>query len=169
VGALAAAFLSILPATAEAAPTYRQRVLVNGLQNPRGITLDGNRLLVSEAGAGGSRQTNGSNCITSGSGQEICSGFSGAIGAWDLSAQSYSRLLNGLPSLAQANGSEGTGIADLAVGGPTGLLGVFGLGGNPTQANVATLGSSVRAGGQRRPRHRHDPSPQQPGRLRTVL
>jgi hypothetical protein len=143
LGALAIAGLSTLPMAAEASPAYQQRLLTNGLLNPRGITLVGNRLLVSEAGRGGDRLSDGSNCITSGSQQEICSGFSGAIGAWDLGSQSYARLLNGLPSLAQANGTEGTGIADLAVGGPTGLLGVFGLGGNPGQPNVANLGSPL--------------------------
>ncbi len=74
---------------------------------------------------------------------EICSGLSGAIGAWDRGSQTYTRLLNNLPSLAKADGREGTGIADLAVGGPTGLLGVFGLGGDPGQANVANLGSPL--------------------------
>ena len=143
LAALAIAGLGALPMAAQAGPSYQQRLLTNGLLNPRGITFVGNRLLVSEAGAGGPRQTNGSNCIISGSFQEICSGFSGAIGAWDLSSQTYARLLNGLPSLAQANGSEGTGIADLALGGPTGLLGVFGLGGNPGQPNVANLGSPL--------------------------
>jgi hypothetical protein len=143
LGGLTAASLSLLAAEAEAAPTYQKRVLSTDLRNPRGITLAGNRLLVSEAGAGGTRLPDGSNCILSGSGREICSGNTGAIGAWDPGTQTYTRLLNGLPSLAQADGSEGTGIADLAVGGPTGLLGVFGLGGNPNQPNVASLGSPL--------------------------
>ena len=143
LAALAIAGLGALPMAALAAPAYRQRVLTNGLRNPRGITLAGNRLLVSEAGAGGARLPDGSNCILAGSGQEICSGLSGAIGAWDRGSQTYTRLLNNLPSLAKADGREGTGIADLAVGGPTGLLGVFGLGGDPGQANVANLGSPL--------------------------
>ncbi|MEB3199193.1 MAG: ScyD/ScyE family protein [Synechococcaceae cyanobacterium] len=135
--------MCLLAPSVESAPAYRQRVLANGLLNPRGITLDGNRLLVSEAGAGGLRKNDGSNCITSGAGAEICSGFTGAIGAWDRTTQTYTQLVKGLPSLARANGSEGTGIADLLPGGPTGLLGVFGLGGNPGQPNVATLGSNL--------------------------
>lgn len=132
-----------LPVAATAAPVYQMRVLADGLQNPRGLTLAGNHLLVSEAGSGGPRQSQGSNCILSGSGAEICSGTSGSIGVWDLTARTYTRVLTGLPSLAQADGSEGTGIADLAVGGPTGLLGVFGLGGDPGQPNVANLGSNL--------------------------
>lgn len=140
---LAAIGLAAPGVPAAAAPTYQQRLLVGGLQNPRGLTLDGSRLLVSEAGAGGPRNPGGSNCITAGSGFEICAGFSGAIGLWDRLSQSYSRPLSGLPSLARANGSEGTGIADLAVGGPTGLLGVFGLGGDPGQPGMAGLGSDL--------------------------
>lgn len=148
LGGLAAAWLGAMPAAALAAPTYRQRVLASGLKNPRGLTLAGHRLLVSEAGQGGARQSSGgsdlgSNCIRAGSGAELCYGLSGAIGAWDFSSQTYSHLLTGLPSLARADGSEGTGIADLTVGGPTGLLGVFGLGGDPGQASLANLGSDL--------------------------
>ena len=66
-------------AAAQASPRYNQRVLSTGLQNPRGLTLDGNRLWVSEAGAGGPRQSGGSNCVP-GALAELCSGFSGEIG-----------------------------------------------------------------------------------------
>jgi hypothetical protein len=143
LGALSGATLAAPDAAAAAAPTYLERVLVKGLQNPRGLSLDGPRLLVSEAGAGGPRDATGSNCIQAGSGSQICSGFSGSIGVWDRLSQTYSRPLTGLPSLAQADGSEGTGIADLTPGGPTGLLGVFGLGGDPGQATIGGLGSDL--------------------------
>lgn len=130
-----------LPQAAKAAPTYRQRLLVDGLRNPRGLSLAGSRLLVSEAGAGGPRLSDGSNCIQAGSGAELCSGPTGAIGLWDTVSQTYTRAIPNLPSLARADGSEGTGIADLWPGGPTGWLGVFGLGGNPGQPTVGSLGS----------------------------
>ena len=128
-------------APAEAAPSYRGRVLVDSLQNPRGLSLAGTRLLVSEAGAGGPRLSDGSNCIQAGSGEELCSGRTGSIGIWDTLSQTYTRAIPNLPSLARADGSEGTGIADLWPGGPTGWLGVFGLGGDPGQATIGSLGS----------------------------
>ena len=127
-------------APAEAAPSYRGRVLVDSLQNPRGLSLAGTRLLVSEAGAGGPRLSDGSNCIQAGSGEELCSGRTGSIGIWDTLSQTYTRAIPNLPSLARADGSEGTGIADLWPGGPTGWLGVFGLGGDPGQATIGSLG-----------------------------
>ncbi|MFO0039084.1 MAG: ScyD/ScyE family protein [Synechococcaceae cyanobacterium] len=141
LGGLASLGVDAVAAAAQAAPFYRQRVLVDSLQNPRGLSLDGARLLVSEAGAGGPRLADGSNCFTAGSGAELCAGRSGAIGIWDPSTQAYQRAIDALPSLARSDGSEGTGIADLVPGGPTGLLGVFGLGGDPNQASQANLGS----------------------------
>jgi hypothetical protein len=138
------ALIGLAPAlAAKAAPTYRQRVLVDSLRNPRGLSLEGSRLLVSEAGAGGPRLSDCSNCIQAGSGAEICSGPTGAIGIWDTVSQTYTRAIANLPSLARADGSEGTGIADLWPGGPTGWLGVFGLGGDPGQATVGSLGSNL--------------------------
>lgn len=145
VGASAAVgtLIGLAPPPAEAAPTYSQRVLVGGLRNPRGLSLEGSRLLVSEAGAGGPRLSDGSNCILAGSGAELCAGATGAIGLWDTLSQTYTRAIPNLPSLARADGSEGTGIADLWPGGPTGWLGVFGLGGDPGQATVGSLGSNL--------------------------
>ena len=142
LGGLASLGVDALGAAAQAAPFYRQRVLVDSLRNPRGLSLDGSRLLVSEAGAGGPRLADGSNCFTAGSGAELCAGRSGAIGIWDPSTQTYQRAIEDLPSLARTDGSEGTGIADLVPGGPTGVLGVFGLGGDPDQASLANLGSN---------------------------
>ncbi|MFM7265077.1 MAG: ScyD/ScyE family protein [Cyanobium sp.] len=140
VGAVGAV-LGLAPPAVEAAPIYRQRVLVDGLRNPRGLSLDGSRLLVSEAGAGGPRLSDGSNCIQAGSGAEICSGPTGAIGLWNTLSHTYARPIANLPSLARADGSEGSGIADLWPGGPTGWLGVFGLGCDPGQATIGSLGS----------------------------
>lgn len=139
-----AGFLAALLApVAQASPLYTSRVLANNLANPRGLLVRGDRLLVSEAGSGGPALAGNSNCITSGAQTTLCSGLTGALGSWNLTTQTYTRVLTGLPSLAQANGTEGTGLADLTSGGPTGLLGVFGFGGAPVTNDPALLGSNL--------------------------
>lgn len=139
----AALLIGLLSATvagdAHASPTYRSRLLASGLANPRGLLVKDQRVLVSEAGSGAVAGSGASPCITSGSLASICQGLTGAIGAWDRRSNNYVHLITGLPSLAQADGSEGTGIADLSWHGSLGLVGVFGLGGDPRQPNVNLL------------------------------
>lgn len=139
---LAVALAVILAPAAQAAP-YTSRVLANNLANPRGLLMSGNQLLVSEAGSGGAALPGASNCILSGAFTTLCAGLTGALGSWDLTSETYSRLITGLPSLAQANGTEGTGLADLTIGGPTGLLGVFGFGGSPSDLTASLPGNTL--------------------------
>ncbi len=138
---IAAGLATVLAPAAHAAPAYTSRVLVNNLANPRGLLVRGDQLLVSEAGSGG--PAGASNCITSGAFTTLCSGLSGALGSWNLTNQTYTRVLTGLPSLAQTNGTEGTGLADLANGGPTGLLGIFGFGANPNLLTPILPGNNL--------------------------
>ena len=140
---IAAGLATVLAPAAHAAPAYTSRVLVNNLANPRGLLVRGDQLLVSEAGSGG--PAGASNCITSGAFTTLCSGLSGALGSWNLTNQTYTRVLTGLPSLAQTNGTEGTGLADLANGGPTGLLGIFGFGANPNLLTPTLPGNTLLA------------------------
>jgi hypothetical protein len=136
--ALVSLAIIVLSLAAQAAPAYRGRLLTQGLANPRGLLVDGPRLLVSEAGSGPQPGSSGSPCITPRQHVVLCEGATGAIGAWDRLTGSYSRLITGLPSLAQSNGSEGTGIADLAWH-DSSLMGVFGLGANPGMPAVSQL------------------------------
>lgn len=140
---VAAALALVLAPAAQAAPAYTSRVLVNNLANPRGLLFRGDQLLVSEAGSGGPAQPGSSNCITSGALTTLCPGPTGALGSWNLTNQTYTRVLTGLPSLAQTNGTEGTGLADLANGGPTGLLGIFGFGANPNLLTPSLPGNNL--------------------------
>jgi hypothetical protein len=79
-------------------------------------------LVLSEAGRGG----NGS-CLTSGSGNSVCYGTSGALGLFNFSTNSYSRTITGLPSLArQDNYTDATGLNKLTFNGSGDLMGVFG-------------------------------------------
>ncbi|MEB3362112.1 MAG: ScyD/ScyE family protein [Synechococcaceae cyanobacterium] len=137
--AILALFSPLLIQAAEAAQAYKVRLLAQGLNNPRGLLVHGPRVLVSEAGSGPQSGSSGSPCILAGSGATLCQGLTGAIGAWDSLSGSYSRLITGLPSLAESNGTEGTGIADLTWHGSTGLVGVFGLGGDPNQPSASLL------------------------------
>ena len=134
---------AVLAPAVQAAPPYTHRVLADNLPNPRGLLLRGNELLVSEAGSGGPAQPGAVNCVTGGAGDTLCSGTTGAIGSWNLTTQTYARVLAGLPSLAKATGGEGTGLADLTSGGPTGLLGVFGFGANPLALTPTLPGSDL--------------------------
>ncbi|MFN7899649.1 MAG: ScyD/ScyE family protein [Synechococcaceae cyanobacterium] len=138
-GALLGLLSPLLMASAQANPAYRQRLLASGLANPRGLLVQEHRVLVSEAGSGAAAGSGGGTCIVGGAGSSLCAGPTGAIGAWDRLTNSYSRLVAGLPSLAQSDGSEGTGIADFTWHDSIGLVGVFGLGGDPRQPAVSLL------------------------------
>jgi hypothetical protein len=140
--ALLALSLTSPQAQAQTSPPYVFRLLAQDLPNPRGLLVNDNQVFVVEAGSGGPALPDQANCFNGG-GALYCSGRSGAIGAWNLSSQTYSRVLSGLPSIAQTSGADGTGLADLTTGGPTGLLGVFGLGGSPNLLSSPALGSSV--------------------------
>ena len=124
LGACASATLLVLDAAAEAAPTYKAKTLKTGLESPRGVAIgpDGN-LVLSEAGRGG----NGS-CLTSGSGNSVCYGTSGALGLFNFSTNTYSRAITGLPSLAKQTSlyDDATGLNKLTFNGSGQLMGVFG-------------------------------------------
>ena len=74
---------ALLSEAAQAAPTYRGRLLTQGLANPRGLLLDGPRLLVSEAGSGPQPGSSGSPCITPRQGVVLCEGATGAMSFTD--------------------------------------------------------------------------------------
>jgi hypothetical protein len=124
LGACASATLLVLDAAAEAAPTYKAKTLKTGLESPRGVAIAPNgNLVLSEAGRGG----NGS-CLTSGSGNSVCYGTSGALGLFNFSTNTYSRAITGLPSLAKQNSlyDDATGLNKLTFNGSGQLMGVFG-------------------------------------------
>jgi len=123
LGACASATLLVLDAAAEAAPTYKAKTLATGLESPRGVAIAPNgNLVLSEAGRGGT-----GSCLTSGSGNSVCYGTSGALGLFNFSTNSYSRAITGLPSLArQDNYEDATGLNKLTFNGSGQLMGVFG-------------------------------------------
>ncbi|WP_290857357.1 ScyD/ScyE family protein [Hamadaea sp.] len=115
--ALAAAFA---PTPALAAPTT---VVVQGLNNPRGLAFgpDG-ALYVAEAGKGGAGP-----CFPGPEGGEACFGTSGALARVKNGA--LTRVITGLPSVADPDGSGAIGPSDVSFLG-IGFL-TIGLGANP--------------------------------------
>lgn len=141
---LAGLGLVAAPAAAGAVPRYQARVVDLGtpLANPRGMTFgpDG-RLFLTEAGSGGNGA--GGGCLPAAGGTQVCYGSTGALGVFDPSSGSYSRLRTDLPSLARQGGNfgDGRGLQDLSFDNAGNLYGVFGLGGNP--AAVPAVGSNL--------------------------
>ena len=130
------ALLAGLAATAapgHAAPAYNRQVLVNNLLNPRGLTVDSfGRVLVSEGGAGGTT------CDVAGAPPSPpealrCWGTTGAVGRYDPTTSSYTRLWTGLDSIARGPSalSPVAGLQDLTFSTDGRLLGVFGFRGDP--------------------------------------
>ena len=144
-GAAAAAgtAVALMVATGAATGTARAQqfdqptVVLNGLFNPRGLTVgaDG-ALYVAEAGSGG----NGPGLVN-GDGQTQGYGATGGITRYFNG--SGQRIVSGLPSLASQGGAQpgggATGLHDLAFDASGNLFGVVGFGADP--ALRSTLGA----------------------------
>lgn len=139
-GAAAALTIGLAPA-ASAQPDYE--VVASGLDNPRHLQFDDDGVLyVAESGSGGDQA-----CGPGPEGAEVCYGTTGAITAVDDGEQE--RVVDGLPSAAEAGGGSATGPSDVAPSGDD-LLVTVGLGGDPASrdalpAEFADLGWLLRA------------------------
>ncbi|HEY9691487.1 MAG TPA: ScyD/ScyE family protein [Oculatellaceae cyanobacterium] len=116
----------------EASQAATFSVLASNLNSPRGLNfgLDG-ALYVTEAGSGGTGP-----CLPSPGGGQTCYGATGSVTRIQNGIQN--RVVTGLPSLAQAGGTDAVGAQDIgfdATGKPYVLVG---LGANPSQRD--TLG-----------------------------
>ncbi|MEB3199741.1 MAG: ScyD/ScyE family protein [Synechococcaceae cyanobacterium] len=141
-GAAALAALPLQPAAAQSVVgPYHRKVVASNLLNPRGLTADpSGRVLVSEGGSGGA------DCSVPGAPPSPptalrCWGNTGAIGRFDPSGGSYSRLWSGLDSIARGPGalSPVAGLQDLSFTSDGRLLGVYGFRGDPATRPVGTL------------------------------
>jgi len=134
--------LVVLPAAVQAAPMYTGQVVVNGLLNPRGVTVDPlGRILVSETGSGGST------CDVPGAppGPPTalrCWGQTGAVVRYDPSTNTHSRPWSLLDSIAKSSDpndlSPVAGLQDLTYTNDGRLLGVFGFRGDPATRPTGT-------------------------------
>lgn len=143
---LSAGLLLLSLSTPVQAQNFNQRVIVNNLNSPRGLTLDSQgNLYISEAGFGGDSDL----CIPSPSaqGEELCYGDSGAIAILDTNTGDLTRPITNLPSLALPDGSDASGIHDLYFNNNGELLGVIGLAGDPnlrdSDLNIPAFGSLI--------------------------
>lgn len=120
----------------EAATLRLEKVVMEGLANPRGVSFgpDG-WLYAAEAGTGGDGPS-----IVSGDGQTVSFGLSGRVSRYRSGVQEV--VVDGLPSLAPAGGFGATGAHDLAF--LDGVLhAVLGFGANPAlRANLASAPGS---------------------------
>jgi hypothetical protein len=112
-----------------------QTVVMSGLDNPRGLAFAPNgALYVTEAGRGG----DGPCLVNPGSGEERCFGRTGAITR--LWKGQQSRILEGLESHAQPDGSAASGPNGISFQGAGGAYVTLGLGGD--RAFQEALGGS---------------------------
>ncbi len=118
-------------ALAQGAPGYAITEVMSGLVTPRGLAFapDGS-LYVTEVGRGGGTAAPS---LIGGSGTTLYMGYTGAVSR--LAGAVQSRVLTGLPSLADAGGAEASGLQDIVFDGAGQAYGLFGLGADPAQRN----------------------------------
>lgn len=113
----------LVPVTAYAGTSAE--TIAAGLDNPRGLTFAPNgALYFAEAGRGGDAP-----CFTGPEGEEVCFGTSGAVTrVW---RGNQERVLTGLPSIAEHDGSVAIGPSDVAFQGHGKMYVTVGLGADP--------------------------------------
>lgn len=124
IGLSAAALgLALLaPSTSSAQLT----VFMDGLNSPRGLAFDGNVLYVAEAGTGGTVPGG-----VSGSGNPFFYGTTGRISTRDITGGPQTVFLEGLPSVAAADGTDAQGPNDVQPYPDGSVYALIGLGANP--------------------------------------
>jgi hypothetical protein len=116
--------LALLVPTA-AAGEPKVRVIAEGLDNPRGLTVGRNgAIYVTEAGTGGDLI-----CMPGPEGDEVCGGKSGAV--TKVTSHGQKRVLRGLPSFAAPDGSGAIGPSDIAFDKHGKAFVTLGLGADP--------------------------------------
>ena len=117
-----------LAVTAVPVPAYAHKgvtTVATGLDNPRGLAFAPNgTLYVAEAGRGGSGP-----CFAGPEGEEVCFGTSGAVSM--LRNGKKIRVLTGLPSIAEPDGSAAIGPSDVSFQGQGRMYVTVGLGADP--------------------------------------
>jgi hypothetical protein len=139
LASIVAMLAAATPAAAGSPSGTRVDVIATGLDNPRGlIVADDGLVLVTEAGRGGSGP-----CIIGALDLEFCLGLTGAVTAVEEGRQR--RVVTGLPSLRAPSTGETEGPADIALT-RSGALVSVGFGTDP--AKRAQLGAGGRLLGQ---------------------
>lgn len=136
-----------LAAPAALAAGYQIDTVMTGLVTPRGLAFapDGD-LYVTEVGRGGGV---GAPSVVGDNGTSYL-GYNGAVSR--LAGGVQTRVLTGLPSLANAVGADAAGLQDITFDGAGQAYGLFGLGADPAQRDklgafgAPYLGTLVRLG-----------------------
>ena len=129
----------VMPAAASAQappPGVTPDVIARGLDNPRGLTIgpDG-AIWVAEAGRGGRGP-----CVQGPEGGRVCVGATGALTR--IADGRKRRVLRGLPSIAERDGSAASGPHDVSVRGRKQVWFTVGLGADPRRrSRLGPLGS----------------------------
>jgi hypothetical protein len=132
------AALALALAAPAAAHDSGVEVVASGLDNPRGLDLVHGTLWVAEAGEGGTGP-----CVPGPEAGDVCFGTSGALTAVNLHHGTQARVLTGLPSLAEPDGSNANGPSDVSIG-RKGLWFTIGLGGpEDTRALLPAAGQAM--------------------------
>lgn len=137
LGAAASMVLVTAGATAATAERYDDatlQVVAEGLANPRGLTIVGDKVLVAEAGKGGDGP-----CLIDG---VNCLGATGGVTLYHPASATSHRIVTGLPSLAPPTGANAIGLTDLSVG-PGGSFGILGLSAAPSEREALEPGGAL--------------------------
>lgn len=121
-------------ATPQQGSRHRIEVVATGLNNPRQLTYAHGALYVAESGTGGSTSGNQGPCFVASAGSNVCYGTTGSITKVQRGHQS--RVLTGLPSLADENGAEAAGPSDIVLIGRDHFAISMGLGAPPSARNT---------------------------------
>jgi sugar lactone lactonase YvrE len=136
VAAAGTVFSLVAPGVAHATGSFT--VIATGLDNPRGLEFAPNgALYVAESGRGGAGP-----CLTGPEGDVVCFGASGAI--TKIWKGQQSRVITGLPSIAEPDGSFAIGPSDVSFQGVGNLFFTVGLGADPAmRAELPPLGQQA--------------------------
>jgi hypothetical protein len=107
--------------TGALAQTPTVTVVASGLDNPRGVLVNGSTILVAEAGTGGTGP-----CVPGPRGTSTCLGLTGAVTA--VKNGKAQRVVTGLPSMAGPTGNSAIGIHGLARVHGRGVVAALGAG-----------------------------------------
>ena len=136
VGVLGAGALGAPPAGAApgtAGHAVPVRLLVGGLDNPRGLEMTRDGLLLAQAGRGGTSE----DCVPNPEDPETpsCLGATGKISHVTADGHVHD-LVTGLPSLAAPGGARAIGPSDVSAAGPRRVFATVGLAADPADEEV---------------------------------
>lgn len=100
------------------------KTVVSGLDNPRDLAFSpSGKLYVAEAGSGGNKSL----CITAGEAGAMCPGFTSGLSVVNVARGTARRVLSGLASVSDKDGSAAVGLDGIAFGNKGQFYGIMAL------------------------------------------